>query len=90
MKIYDPDIAKEIPLAKALKKMTLDWVADGNCCAQTTADFIAACAQLLKENRKLKRDVKAANAICEYIGYGIEHGSVVIDKTKLPKALSNP
>lgn len=63
MKIYDSEQVKEVPLSKAVKYMTEDWL-EMHSCQQTTIDLLAACAQLLKENRKLKRDVKAANAIC--------------------------
>lgn len=88
MKIYDCQDAKSIPLSKAIKKMTPEWIEQGWNCEQTTIDALAACAQLLKENRKLKRDLKIATIICENVGHGIDNGSIAIDKQGMKAALS--
>ena len=68
MKIYfegtkkDPRTGKE-SIEKVLPKMTDDWIDDGNYCDQTIIDLRDACKFLLKENLKLKENIKKMSRI---------------------------
>jgi hypothetical protein len=47
-----------VPIEKALKTMTDDWVDDGNYCAQTVIDMRDALKKCLKEIKNLNDQIK--------------------------------
>jgi polyhydroxyalkanoate synthesis regulator phasin len=49
---------KEVPLTEALKKMTDEWVDDGNYCAQTVIDLRNALKKSLKEIKRGLKEIK--------------------------------
>ena len=48
-----------VPIEKALKTMTDDWVDGGNYCAQTVIDMRDALKKCLKENKRLNKQIDA-------------------------------
>lgn len=48
---------ENVPLTEALKKMTDDWVDDGNYCAQTVIDMRDALKKCLKEIKDLNQQI---------------------------------
>jgi hypothetical protein len=51
--------SENIPLTEALKKMTDEWVDDGNYCAQTVIDMRDALKECLKEIKSLNKQIDA-------------------------------
>jgi hypothetical protein len=49
---------EDVPLTEVLKKMTDDWVDDGNYSAQTVIDLRDALKKYLKERESLLEDCK--------------------------------
>jgi hypothetical protein len=49
----------DVPLTEALKKMTDEWVDDGNYCAQTVIDMRNALKECLKEIKSLNDQIWA-------------------------------
>ena len=47
-----------VPLTEALKKMTDEWVDDGNYCAQTVIDLRDVLKKSLKEIKKCLKEIK--------------------------------
>jgi hypothetical protein len=50
---------EHVPLEKALKIMTDEWVDDGNYCAQTVIDLRDALKKCLKEIKNLNKQIDA-------------------------------
>ena len=49
---------EHVPIKKALKIMTDEWVDDGNYCAQTVIDMRDALKKCLKESKSLNDQIK--------------------------------
>ena len=49
---------EHVPIKKALKIMTDDWVDDGNYCGQTVIDMRDALKKCLKEIKSLNDQIK--------------------------------
>lgn len=49
---------EHVPIKKALKIMTDEWVDDGNYCAQTVIDMRDALKKCLKEIKSLNDQIK--------------------------------
>lgn len=49
---------EDVPLEKALKTMSDEWVDDGNYCAQTVIDMRDALNECLKEIKSLNDQIK--------------------------------
>jgi hypothetical protein len=49
---------EHVPLEKAHKTMTNEWVDEGNYCAQTVIDMRDALKKCLKENKSLNDAIK--------------------------------
>lgn len=47
-----------VPLTEALKKMTDEWVDDGNYCAQTVIDLRDVLKKSLKEIKKCLKEIE--------------------------------
>ena len=50
---------EDVPIKKALKTMTDEWVDDGNYCAQTVLDLRDALNECLKEIKSLNDQIAA-------------------------------